>query len=410
MLAPVFMALLLGAAPVPAVGRPLLITVDDLPVAAVSLHPDPSERERITRGLLAVLKKHHIQAVGLVNGAPLKEPEQTRLLDLWLADGHELGNHSYSHPSLPQKSAEAFIADVEQERGLLAKYLGSKGKTLRFFRFPFLREGETLEKLRAVRAYLAESQQRALPVTIDNQDWSFEQPFVQGKPVSAEYQEVLHVAVRTAEARGDKLVGGVSPQILLLHANSVGVAEWDRLFTWLEQTGHRFATADEVLTHPIFSEPHEFIGSHGPSLWDRLIDKKVRQDTEATIHALLRKQAEAWNQGDLEAFCSVYAEDAAFLSPTGLTRGRAQVLARYRQRYPDRKALGTLSFEFLETRLAKGIEYSAFGDALASRVHGVSVVARWTLAYPDKAPASGLTLLVLQRRGDGWEIVEDASM
>jgi ketosteroid isomerase-like protein len=216
--------------------------------------------------------------------------------------------------------------------------------------------------------------------------------------------------VRFAEARGDKLVGGVSPQILLLHANAVGAAEWDRLFTWLEQTGHRFATADEVLAHPIFSEPHEFTGTHGPSLWERLIDKKVRQDTETAVHALLLKQAEAWNKGDLDAFCAVYAEDAAFVSPTGLTRGRAQVLARYRQRYPNRKAMGTLSFEFLETRLAKGIEYSAFGDALPSRVHGVSVVARWKLEYPDKAPATGLTLLVLHRRGDGWEIIEDASM
>jgi peptidoglycan/xylan/chitin deacetylase (PgdA/CDA1 family)/ketosteroid isomerase-like protein len=410
MLAPLLLALALGATPATPAARPVLITVDDLPIAAASLHPDAADRERITRGLLAVLKKHQIQAVGLVNWSRLKEPEVTRLLDLWLAEGHELGNHSSSHPSLTQQSAEAFIADVEQGRSALAKYLASRGKTLRFFRFPFLREGETLEKLRAVRAYLTGSKQTVLPVTIDNQDWSFEQPFVQGKPVTEEYQEALHTAFRFSEARGDKLVGGTSPQILLLHANAVGTAEWDRLFTWLKQTGHRFATADEVLAHPIFSEPHEFTGSHGPSFWERLIDKRVRQDTETTVHSLLRKQAEAWNRGDLDAFCAVYAEDAAFMSPTGLTRGRAQVLARYRQRYPDRKALGTLSFEFLETRLAKGIEYSAFGDALSSRVHGVSVVARWTLTYADKAPATGLTLLVLHRRGDGWEIVEDASM
>jgi peptidoglycan-N-acetylglucosamine deacetylase len=409
MLTPLLLALTLCATPAtPA--RPVLITVDDLPITAPSLHPDPAERERITRGLLAVLKKHHIQAVGLVTWGRMKDPERTRLLDLWLAEGHELGNHSATHPSLTQQSAEAFIADVEQGRSALAKYLAAKGKTLRFFRFPFLREGDTLEKLRAVRAYLATSKQTVMPVTIDNQDWSFEEPFVQGKPVSEEYQEALHVAVRTADARGDRLVGGMSPQILLLHANAVGAAEWDRLFTWLEQTGHRFATADEVLAHPIFSEPHEFIGTHGPSLWDRLIDKKVRKDTETAVQTLLLKQAEAWNQGDLDAFCAVYAEDAAFVSPTGLTQGRAQVLARYRKRYPDRKAMGTLSFEFLETRLAKGIEYDAFGDALPSRVHGVSVVARWKLEYPDKAPASGLTLLVLHRRGDGWEIVEDASM
>ena len=181
-----------------------------------------------------------------------------------------------------------------------------------------------------------------------------------------------------------------------------GPPQWERLFTWLEQTGHRFATADEVLAHPLFSEPHEFIGEYGLSLWDRLLDKRVRQQTEAAVQTLLRKQADAWNQGDLDAFCAVYAEDAAFASPTGLTRGRTQVLTRYRQRYPDRKAMGTLSFEFLETRLAKGFEYSALGDALSSRVHGVSVVARWTLAYPDKAAATGLTLLVLHRRGEGW--------
>jgi peptidoglycan/xylan/chitin deacetylase (PgdA/CDA1 family) len=407
MLAPLLLALTLGATPT---ARPVLITVDDLPITASSLHKDPAERERITRGLLAALKKHHIRAVGLVTWERLSGPEETRLLDLWLADGHELGNHSYSHPSLTQLSAEAYIADLERGRSALTKYLAPRGKTLRFFRYPFLREGDTLEKLRTVRAWLARTKQVALPVTIDNQDWSFEQPFVQGKPVAEEYHEALHTAVRHAEARGDRLVGGSSPQILLLHANAVGAAEWDRLFTWLEKTGHRFATADEVLAHPIFSEPHEFVGTHGPSLWERLIDKRVRQDTQTAVHALLRKQAEAWNQGDLEAFCAVYAEDAAFVSPTGLTRGRAQVLERYRKRYPDKKAMGTLSFEFLETRLAKGIEYSYFGDALPSRVHGVSVVARWTLAYPDKASASGLTLLVLHRRGDGWEIVEDASM
>jgi peptidoglycan/xylan/chitin deacetylase (PgdA/CDA1 family)/ketosteroid isomerase-like protein len=407
MLASLLLALTLGATPT---ARPVLITVDDLPIASSALHPDPAERERITRELLAALKKHQIRAVGLVNWSKLKSPEQEKLLGLWLEDGHELGNHSYSHPSLTDQTAEAYIADVERGRSALAEFLAARGKQPRFFRFPFLREGDTLEKLRAVRAYLAKSKQLVLPVTIDNQDWSFAQPFVEGKPVAEEYHEALHVAVRAAEARGDKLVGGASPQILLLHANAVGAAEWDRLFTWLERTGHRFATADEVLAHPIFSEPHEFVGPYGPSLWERLIDRKVRQSTRDAIHEVLRKQADAWSRGDLDAFCEVYAENAAFASPTGLTRGRAQVLERYQKRYPDRGAMGTLSFEVQEMRLAKGIEFSSFGDALPSRVHGVSVLARWTLKYPDKAPATGLTLLVLHRRGDGWEIVEDASM
>jgi hypothetical protein len=40
----------------------------------------------------------------------------------------------------------------------------------------------------------------------------------------------------------------------------------------------------------------------------------------------------------------------------------------------------------------------------------MSVVARWSLAYPDREEAAGLTLIVFERRGDGWSIIHDASM
>lgn len=113
------------------------------------------------------------------------------------------------------------------------------------------------------------------------------------------------------------------------------------------------------------------------------------------VKALILTQAKAWNDGDLPAFCSVYADDAVFVSPNGVTKGKDAVLARYQKRYPDKKAMGTLSFEFVETREQK--------DA-------VSVVAKWSLAYPDKPVASGHTLLVLHKKGDRWLIVQDASM
>lgn len=128
---------------------------------------------------------------------------------------------------------------------------------------------------------------------------------------------------------------------------------------------------------------------------------------EDQIKALLRTQAEAWSRGDLEAFTSVYAEDAAFLSPSGLTRGRREVLERYRRRYPDAAAMGKLTLEVLETRL-----FPASGPAAA----GASVAARWRLEYPsqasqaDRKTAEGLTLLVLRRTATSWEIVQDASM
>jgi uncharacterized protein (TIGR02246 family) len=148
------------------------------------------------------------------------------------------------------------------------------------------------------------------------------------------------------------------------------------------------------------------------------------EEARAEVAALLAAQAAAWSRGDLDAFTAVYAADAAFVSPTGLTRGRDEVLARYRRRYPDRAAMGRLTLEVIEARpvaCAQGAEAAAGGAPGAHSAAGgpgavgaVSVVARWTLGFPDdpaRETATGLTLLVFHRRAaGGWEIVQDASM
>ncbi len=126
------------------------------------------------------------------------------------------------------------------------------------------------------------------------------------------------------------------------------------------------------------------------------------------VLAVVQRQVAAWNRGDLEAFCALYADDAVFVSPPrpanpdagvsasdGVTRGRAEVLARYKKRYPDRKAMGQLTIEPHDVRETK--------DA-------VSISARWTLRYPDKPALSGNTVVVLVRGASGWTIVHDASM
>lgn len=398
-------------------GRPLLISVDDLPFATVRLHPDAAERERITRALLDVLKKHKIPAIGLVIGGNIEMDR--KLLDFWLDAGYELGNHSHGHLNYTRTGAQEYVADVEAGRRELAE--AGRGAKVRFFRFPFLREGDTEAKLDAMRAYLAESGQRNLPVTIDTQDWSFEEPWVEARKkgderalarIGEEYQQSLQLEVRTYESLGDELFGRPVPQILLLHANEVGAAQWDRLFTWLEERGYRFAGVDEVMADPAFSRPQRYVSHFGSSLWDRLAAEQGTEKALVEVRTLIQTQVEAWNRGDLDAFTAVYAEDAAFLSPNGLTRGRDEVLSRYRKRYPDRKAMGRLSLEPIEMRPAAGTEFTELGGARPSRVHGVSVAARWEISYhdePEKEPASGLTLIVFRRTRDGWEIIQDAS-
>jgi beta-aspartyl-peptidase (threonine type) len=124
---------------------------------------------------------------------------------------------------------------------------------------------------------------------------------------------------------------------------------------------------------------------------------RAKGGERAEIASLLRAQAEAWTRGELDAFCSVYADDATFISPSGMTQGRQAVLDRYRAKYKDKVGMGTLTLTVLETR------------SLSSRA-AVSAIARWTLTWPDKPTAEGLTLLVFMKTRAGWRIVQDASM
>ena len=118
------------------------------------------------------------------------------------------------------------------------------------------------------------------------------------------------------------------------------------------------------------------------------------------VLALLSAQKDAWNRGDIAGFCSHYAADCVFLSPSGVSRGRSTVESRYVQKYGAAKAsMGRLDFDILDRR---------------ESTDGVSLAMRWTLRWPDRpAPtsvATGLTLIVWQRHRGGWHLVQDASM
>jgi uncharacterized protein (TIGR02246 family) len=405
--------------PAPDGVHPVLVTVDDLPIAAGRIHADDAGRERLTRDLLAVLRKHGIKAVGFVTWRNVRDAAGERLLDLWLEDGHELGNHSYTHPDYPRTETGAYIADMEKARATLSAFLEKRGRRLRYFRFPFLREGDTPAKLARMREWLQATGQRSVPVTIDTQDWSFEEPWVAAQRkndaprlarLAEDYQQALRLQSLLYTAAGDALFERATPQVLLVHANAVGAAQWDALFTWMKGRGFRFASADEVLADPALAAAPAFLGRYGGSLWGRI--RHVRREAQAReqIAAILDQQAADWNRGDLAAFTAVYDEDAVFVSPTGVTRGRNAVLDRYRQRYPDPAAMGRLQLEVVDVKDVWGPEITPLGDATPGGVHGASVVARWTLRKDGAPPSAGHTLIVLRRTGSAWRIVHDASM
>lgn len=112
------------------------------------------------------------------------------------------------------------------------------------------------------------------------------------------------------------------------------------------------------------------------------------------IQSVLNAQQTAWNRGDVDAFLMGYwhSPELTFSGSSGVSRGWDGVLARYKENYPDRAAMGELNFSDLEFH---------FLGADAALVLG-----RWHLKR-DKGDIGGVFTLVWQRFPEGWKIIHD---
>jgi ketosteroid isomerase-like protein len=113
-----------------------------------------------------------------------------------------------------------------------------------------------------------------------------------------------------------------------------------------------------------------------------------------SIGALLVKQQEDWNRGEIESFMDGYerSKELIFTSRGKVYRGWDAALERYRETYRDREAMGRLEFSNLEITL--------LGES------GAVVLGNWVLTRKNDRPG-GVFTLVLRRSTKGWKIIHD---
>jgi ketosteroid isomerase-like protein len=116
--------------------------------------------------------------------------------------------------------------------------------------------------------------------------------------------------------------------------------------------------------------------------------------SESQIRALIEAQADAWNRGDIDTFMTAYwkSDETAFVGASGLTRGWQAVLDRYHKNYPDRAAMGHLTFSNLEI-------HPLCADAAFA-------IGQFQLQRENDKPA-GIFTLDFKKFPEGWRIVVD---
>ena len=129
---------------------------------------------------------------------------------------------------------------------------------------------------------------------------------------------------------------------------------------------------------------------------DRADQLRTFSHDELNIIKVLNAQEAAWNRGDLNSFATGYknSPETLFIGRQ-ISRGYDQMLADYKGNYPNKEAMGTLSFSDLEPHMLDE--------------HFAVVIGKYHLDRSKKAggPADGIFSLIFEKTDKGWKIVVD---
>jgi peptidoglycan/xylan/chitin deacetylase (PgdA/CDA1 family) len=259
----------------------LAITIDDLPQNG-GLPPGVT-RVDITRETIAVLKKRHVPPVyGFINAKKLEgSADGAEALKLWAA-AEPFGNHTYTHIDLEQNTAEAFEHDLEQNEPAL-ELLAKPGNDWHWLRYPYLHEGDTVEKRRAVREYLNKHGYKIAQVTLDWEDYlwngAYARCVAKNDKKSIEWLRTSYLSTASefldlGRAQAKLLYGHEISYVLLMHLGAFSSTIMPDALDLLKKKGFKLVTLEEAESDPAYQSDPD-VGLHDAgTLLDQMMQVK----------------------------------------------------------------------------------------------------------------------------------------
>ncbi|HET9305935.1 MAG TPA: polysaccharide deacetylase family protein [Candidatus Sulfotelmatobacter sp.] len=262
-------------------GQKIAITFDDLPLNGAL--PSGMTRLKITEDTLTVLRARHVPPVyGFVNAKKLEgNADAAEALKVWAA-AEPVGNHTYSHPDLNATPAEAFEREIEENEPVL-ELLAGKDANWHWLRYPFLREGETLEKRRAVRAYLQAHGYRVAQVTVDWEDYLWNTAYARcvekNDATSVAWLRSSYLSLESdyidLSREMAKLVYGHDiNHVLLLHLGAFSSTILPDALNLLQKKGFTLVTLEEAESDPAYESDPDAGSQYGGTLLEQWMDAR----------------------------------------------------------------------------------------------------------------------------------------
>ncbi len=262
-------------------GQQIAVTFDDLPVHGAM--PPGMTRSEIAESILKTLKLEKLPPVyGFINGGRGEgDPDSLAALQTWRAAGQPLGNHTWAHLDINKETAEQFEAEVLRNEPLLERLMGKTD--WHWLRYPFLREGDTVEKRRAARAWLFAHRYKIAEVSMDFEDYLWNEPYAR---CMAKHDDVSIAKLHdTYLAVADQYYGVFRElsqlvygrdvkYVLLMHVGAFDARMLPELLALYRTKGVRFISLPDAMSDPAYQDDPDIGEPSGGTLLELMIQKK----------------------------------------------------------------------------------------------------------------------------------------
>ncbi len=247
------------------------ITMDDFTWSANAVRLSGDERNE---AILKTLRAHSLKAALFVRASNIDNDKGKELLKTWNAAGHLIGNHTYSHQYFNDQkiTAKTFAEDILRAENLLKDF----SRFEKYFRFPYLKEGDTAAKRDEIRSFLAQHGYRTGHVTIDASDWAVDarlrqrlekNPAADLTPYRDFYLTHMWERALYYDDLARKVLGRGVKHTILTHFNLLNALFLGDLIAMFKRKGWQVIDAEEAFRDSVFTAQPKIVPAGESLIW-----------------------------------------------------------------------------------------------------------------------------------------------
>jgi len=221
--------------------------------------------------ILKQLQEAHLKSILFVTRTD-NNSNRNDLIRQWGLEGHQIGNHTVTHPDFDAVSQ----ADFEHELLACDQALRDMPGFTRRFRFPYLQEGNTREKRDGFRAFLDSSSYKTAPVSIDASDWYYSERLsdrlkknrhAEMTPYRDAYLRHLYDRAQYYDRLSRTVLGRSVAHVLLLHHNLINALFLRDVIAMFRDKGWTLIDSETAFKDPVYAMRPDIIPAGQSILW-----------------------------------------------------------------------------------------------------------------------------------------------